>query len=267
MKKILFVLPLLLIFNFAFAQMTSTEQARLKKQTESQADVDKKYADAGNATSGLTDALSAWGSKVAAGLGTTYTSAKTGVMNSGTRAFSSNEDMQNTDSDAHKKLVERTQEANRAKLDAYDKRNMAAEKTATAYEAAAANLALAKISVSSTASSAYNAAAQTFKDTAEVGFFKTVALQSNFTTLSNRYNNVNDAMIALERNLDRSVMATYMHEKMRKMMSSDVMCKAAASCQKNGKNTASISTADMKSIFPFNSADADATKNKGSNNK
>ncbi len=256
MKKIMFILPVLFFFNFAIAQMTSAEQNTLKQQEIAQAKANKLNAEAAAAVSSYGTGISNWGSKVAAGLGSTYTSAKNGVMNFGTKVFSSSEDLMNPDSDAQKKIIDRTQEANRAKLQVEDKREKASESTTSALEAAGSVLTAAKTSITTNTSAAFNSAMSSASDTALAAYIKSVGLTASFSSLSNRYNSINDAMIALERNLDRSVMAAYMQEKIRKMMSSDVLCKAAASCQKNGKNTAAISTADMKSIFPLSTTEA-----------
>ncbi len=250
MKKSLFIILVMpFIFGFAHAQMTSEETALFLKQQAAQAQSEKAYADAQAGLTAGSDAISTWGSRVAKGLGSTWTDATTGIKNFSTRAFSSTEDIMNIDSQAHKDLLDRTQAANRAKLQASDAREAASGKVTSAIDSAKSAFSSATSAVGNKATAAYATAMGSAKDTAMSAYIKSVGLTASFASLSNRYSSVNDAMTVLERNMDRSILAAYMQEKMRKLLSSDVMCKAAASC-KSGKNSAAITASDLKSVFP-----------------
>ncbi len=252
-KSILVVFLLQFIFAFSHAEMTSEEVAQQKKQQEAQQKADKAYADAQAGMSVFSDSVSSYADRAKAAVGSRWASLSSYVQNKASKASEMLDDDDTDNSAAKTKRAERVQAANREKLKASDAMEKASGGVTKATDAAAASWASAKAAVSDKASAAYASAALSAKDTAMSAYIKSVGLTASFASLSNRYGSVNDAMAVLERNLDRSIMAAYMQEKMRKMLSSDVMCKAAQSCQKNGKSTALISTSDMKSIFPVTS--------------
>lgn len=79
-------------------------------------------------------------------------------------------------------------------------------------------------------------------------------IQGDMSTLSRSFDDLNEAKILIERNLDRSIMANYMQSKMTKLLSSDALCKVVAtnSCKNDGKNTSMLKASDLKSVFPNN---------------
>ncbi len=248
-KSILGIFLLQFVFAFSNAQMTSEEVAQQKQQQEAQKKADKAYADAQAGMSVFSDSVSSYADRAKAAVGSKWASLSSYVQNKASKASELLDDDETDNSAAKTKRAERVQSANREKLKASDAMEKASGGVTKATDAAAASWASAKAAVSDKASAAYASAALSAKDNAMAAYIKSVGLTASFASLSSKYSSVNDAMAVLERNLDRSMMAAYMQEKMRKMLSSDVMCKAAQSCQKNGKNTAMIPSSALNSIF------------------
>jgi hypothetical protein len=250
-KNILVVVLLQCVFVFAQGQLTSEESALLEKQNAAIANSEKASVEAKESLAIATDAASSWASSVAKGLGVKYTETKNGILNFGTKLFSSTDDLMNKDSDAQKALRERTETARLEKQKATEARNEASVKISSAYDAAASALTAVQSVNSANVSTSYATARLAAKDKAMATYIKSVGLTSSFASFSNRYSSVNDAMIVLERNLDKSTLAVYLEEKMRKMLSSDVMCKAISSCKKGVKKSSAkvISTSDLNSVF------------------
>ncbi len=77
-------------------------------------------------------------------------------------------------------------------------------------------------------------------------------LQHNFNRLDDGFKDLNNAMNYLERSMDRSVMAGYLQQKVARLLSSNSLCKAAASCDAKGNNKAKFNFNDLQDIFPNN---------------
>jgi hypothetical protein len=77
-----------------------------------------------------------------------------------------------------------------------------------------------------------------------------------------QYNNINETVRVIEKELDNSVLNAYLQQKVARVLSSDNLCTAAKSCAaNNGKNKATFNMEDMKDIFPH--ADKDLRKASG----
>ncbi len=249
-KSLILFLCLQSFVCFAQAQMTSEEIALIKKQKQAQENAEKAYASANAGVSVFSDSVSNYTARVTSAVGSGWTSLSSYVQNKASKLTEAFDDDSVDNSAARKERAERVQAAHREKLKASEAMEKASGGITKATDAAAAAFASAKTGVSEKASAAYSSAMTSAGDAAMAAWIKSFGLTGNYETIRNRYSSTNDAMVILERTLDRSVMAAYMQEKMRKMLSSDVMCKATSSCKQNGNNSATINSSDMKSIFP-----------------
>lgn len=87
------------------------------------------------------------------------------------------------------------------------------------------------------------------------------AVQWDLSTLKTQDSNINQVIMRLESKLDKSIMGAYFQEKVSRLLSSDNLCKAAASCAndpKTGKlkNSATFSLDELKDIFPYDTGNA-----------
>ncbi len=89
------------------------------------------------------------------------------------------------------------------------------------------------------------------------------SLTTDINGLIFKYNNINQTLSAIEQQLDKSMLNAYIQQKTARLLSSDNMCKATASCIENkGKNKAKFSFEDMKDIFPSSTSTRSAAGTK-----
>ncbi len=245
--------------TIASAQMSSSEKIAADRQKAAFESAVSAANEAKLAVDAAGTAANAFGGRIAATAGLAFTSFTTDgkellrnlrAKAAAALAVDANAAALNTEASMQQQR-QYVQEVNRAELRFEDARDAASGKVSDALKKASE----AKMMVVTTKDSLTSATAATLKaqweKTADMIWLDAHSLQTNYNGYLRRFSDIKDAAIVLERNLDNSIMAGYMKEKIARTLNSDSLCKAAASCTKpGGKNTAKLNSTDLGDIFP-----------------
>lgn len=255
-----FVLVSLIASVSMAADLTAAERAALNA---SRAAV-QKTTDANNAVSKENDAygtaLSTWASSIAKYTGSKWTSLANGTQDlvrdarvamANGMALTPEAEGSNNAASA-RVAAQNLDEVNKAAAKAEAARAAADGKIGAAWEASGQAFAAVNQKIVGKVNAAYLDAKSDAKDALFESYIRMGGLNRNFNSLNSHFDDIRNAMVYMERSMDRSVMGAYMQEKTARLLSSNNLCKAAASCDKNGVNNAKFSFKDIQDIFPQN---------------
>lgn len=257
-----------LLSSFSMAALTAAEQAAINARTAA----NNRQRDTNNAASKEIDAygtaMSTWASKIAKMSNSTWTSlangagdlvrdARTGMANA--MALTPEAEAANNAASSRMTAANLVEVQAAAQVAEAAKRK-ADGKFSEAWAASTDSLAAAGKELTAKASAEMAEARAAATNAAFEGFVRLGGLNYNFNRLNDTFKDLNNAMTYLERSMDRSVMAGYLQQKMARMLSSNNLCKAAASCDKNGNNNAKFNFNDLQDIFPNNNTSSKGMK-------